>query len=263
MVRILLSKTEYILRETRSLFSRPAVLWSGGKDSSVLLHMISRAFHDFPFKVLHLDNGKEFDATYEYMDKMQRLLGFDIMKEDIAQRHDEITGLTCCGANKTDALKAAIKKHKFDAIVVGIRWDEHGIRGIERYFSPRDREFRWKVFEMGKALQDAEFVSWGIAVNDFGDADHVRVHPLLHWSELDVWQYIKNNHVPVNDLYFSKNGRRFRSIGCKECSLPVQSNASSIDEIVQELETTKDEERQGRVQDKEIAMERLRALGYM
>ncbi len=263
MVETLLSKSEYILRETRSLFKNPAVLWSGGKDSTVLLHMISEVFPDFPFKVLHLDNGKEFADTYDYMGEMKKVFGFEVVTEQIERKHDDITKLSCCGHNKTEALKRAIRKHGFDAIIVGIRWDEHGIRGIERYFSPRDKEFRWKVFDMGKSLQDAEFVSWGIAVKDFGDCDHVRVHPLLHWAELDIWNYIEENNLPVNGLYFSRSGQRFRSIGCTECSVAVGSNARTVRNIIHELENTKEEEREGRKQDKEYAMERLRSLGYM
>ena len=162
-----------------------------------------------------------------------------------------------------------IKRERFDAIIVSIRWDEHGIRGMERYFSPRDSEFKWNVYnpekgEHGEAMQDPEFINWGIAVSDFGeDCNHVRVHPILHWREIDVWNYIRKKNISMNELYFSKNGKRFRSIGCKECSVPVNSDAKTIDEIISELEATNSAERAGRMQDKELAMQRLRALGYM
>lgn len=265
----LLSRTEYILKETRALFNKVGVLWSGGKDSTALLFMISDTFDKFPFKVIHLDNGKEFNETYEHMKKVRRVLNFDFIREPVEIKRDIITGLTCCGHNKTEALQRVIAREGFDAVIVGIRWDEHGIRGIERYFSPRDREFKWNVYnpdkgEHGEALQDPEFVNWGIAVKDFGkNCDHVRIHPILHWSEIDVWNYIKERGLPVNGLYFAKKGRRFRSIGCRECSLPVPSKATTIKEIISEIESAKLKEREGRIQDKELAMQRLRALGYM
>ena len=265
----LLSKTEYILREAKILFKKVGVLWSGGKDSTVLLHIISNMFKEFPFTVTHLDNGKDFPQTIAHMEEIKDLLKFNIIKEPVEIKHDDITGLLCCGHNKTEALKRVIAREKYEAIIVSIRWDEHGIRGMERYFSPRDKEFRWNVYnpdkgEMGESLQDAEFINWGIAVKDFGEnCDHVRVHPLLHWTELDLWRYIRQNRVPVNDLYFSKSGKRFRSIGCEECSVPVASSAETIDQIIKELEISKRKEREGRIQDKELAMQRLRSLGYM
>jgi len=268
-MRELLSKTDYILKESNTLFNRVGVLWSGGKDSTALLYMIFKTFNGFPFRVVHLDNGKGFHETYGHMKEIRKILKFDLINEPIEIKHDSITGLVCCGHNKTEALKRVIAREKFDSVIVGIRWDEHGIRGIERYFSPRDKEFKWNVYnpdkgKYGEALQDPEFINWGIAISDFGkNCDHVRIHPILHWREIDVWRYIENNRLPVNPLYFAKNGKRFRSIGCKECSVPMPSNATSIEEIISELETTDRKEREGRVQDKELAMQRLRALGYM
>lgn len=265
----LLPKTEYILREAKALFKKVGVLWSGGKDSTALLHMIANTFDGFPFKVVHLDNGKEFPQTYDYMKRIQQLMKFEPVKERIEIKYDAITGLVCCGNNKTEALKRVIVREKLDAVIVGIRWDEHDIRNLERYFSPRDKEFKWNFYNPGKgkagqALQDAELIGWGIAVSDFGDnCDHVRIHPILHWTELDIWKYIKENNMPVNELYYSRDGKRFRSIGCTQCSVAVPSNASTVDEIIAELETTDRKEREGRVQDKELAMQRLRALGYM
>ena len=269
MVKELLSKTEYILKEVKTQFSNVGVLWSGGKDSTALVYMIHNALREIPLRFVHLDNGMEFPETYEHMKNVQENLGFDVIREPIEIKHDDITGLSCCGQNKTEALKRVIKRERFDAIIVSIRWDEHGIRGMERYFSPRDSEFKWNVYnpekgEHGEAMQDPEFINWGIAVSDFGeDCNHVRVHPILHWREIDVWNYIRKKNISMNELYFSKNGKRFRSIGCKECSVPVNSDAKTIDEIISELEATNSAERAGRMQDKELAMQRLRALGYM
>lgn len=265
----LLSRTEYVLRETKSKFNNVAVLWSGGKDSTALLYVIAETFSNFPFIVVHLDNGNEFPETYAYMEKVQKNLNFKLIREPIEIKQDAITGLKCCGNNKTEALKRAIKREHFDAVVVGIRWDEHGIRGMERSFSPRDKEFKWNVYDaengkFGNPLQDPEFVDWGITVNDFGKkCDHVRIHPLLHWSEADIWRYLENNNIPINNLYFSKNGKRMRSIGCQSCSVTIPSPAVTTEEIIQEITATTYGERAGRVQDKEMGMERLRAIGYM
>ena len=265
----LLSVTEYILKETNALFEKACILWSGGKDSTALLYMIFDTFGRIPFRVVHLDNGKEFRETYKHMESVSKELRFEILRERVEIKRDNITGLTCCGHNKTEALKRVIKRQGFDAVIVGIRWDEHGIRGMERYFSPRDREFKWNVYnphkgQTGEALQEPEFVNWGIVVSDFGEnCNHVRVHPLLHWREVDVWRYVRGRGVQVNPLYFARNGMRYRSIGCTECSLPVKSKAKNVLEVIKEIERMRTKEREGRVQDKELAMERLRALGYM
>ncbi len=269
MIAEKVAKTEYLLTEANSLFERVGVLWSGGKDSTAMLYMIKDCFPTFPFKVIYLDNGQDFEETYEYMDRISKELCFEFIRQPIQIKHDEITGLKCCGHNKTEALKKVISDEKFDAIVVSIRRDEHAIRGAERYFSPRDNEFKWHRYNPnkgkdGETLQDTEFASWGISVNDFGPScDHVRVHPILHWTEIDTWRYTKERNIPINSLYFSKNGKRFRSIGCTNCSVPISSNANNIDQIIEELEITHSKEREGRIQDKEVAMQRLRSLGYM
>lgn len=264
-------KSLWILREAKAQFKNTGVLWSMGKDSTAMLYLIKKSFGGVPFKIIHIDNGNEFEECYEFKRKMQQELQLDIITKRSVIRKDEISGLSCCGANKTDALKEVIRENKFDSIIVSIRWDEHGIRGLERYFSPRDKEFKWNFYnpnkgKYGEALQDAEFVSWGITVSDFGDnCDHIRVHPLLHWREIDVWRFINQENIPVNPLYFSTNGKRFRSLGCKSCTVAVESTASSVDVIINELETTDVKERVGRAESKEntYIMERLRALGYM
>ena len=176
---------------------------------------------------------------------------------------------------KTETLKDALKAGRHDAVLAGIRSDEHGIRSKERYFSPRDKGFRWNVFRRKRGasgdsafspMQDAELSGWNIFATEFGkETSHVRVHPLLHWTELDVWEYVKKEKIPVVPLYFARNGKRFRSIGCKCCCSPVESNARNISDIIAELKATNLPERAGRAQDKESEhmMERLRALGYM
>jgi sulfate adenylyltransferase subunit 2 len=148
-------------------------------------------------------------------------------------------------------------ERKFDGLFVSIRRDEHGIRGKERYFSPRDKDFKWDYKNQQPEIWD--FISVA------EDTGHVRIHPLLHWTELDIWRYIKQEQIPLNSLYFARNGQRYRSLGCTQCTVGVESQASTIDEIIEELQTTTTSERAGRMQDKEQenVMQRLRALGYM
>ena len=166
--------------------------------------------------------------------------------------------LDCCTALKTVGLKQAIAQHGFDALLLGIRRDEHGIRAKERYFSPRDEQFKWNYKDQPPEL-------WDQYKSEAEEKTHVRVHPLLHWTELDVWQYIKREQIPVTSLYFAKDGKRYRSIGCTPCCSPVPSEAKTVDDIIRELETSNTSERAGRAQDKEDAytMQKLRALGYM
>ena len=125
-------------------------------------------------------------------------------------------------------------------------------------FSPRGQNAEWDVKD-----QPPEF--WDQFKTDFAPGTHVRVHPLLHWTELDVWRYIRREEIPVVDLYFSKGGKRYRSLGCAPCTAPIESRAANVDEIIAELEKTRVSERSGRAQDKEAedAFERLRAEGYM
>jgi len=264
----LVSKSEYILRETKSRFKNPAVLWSTGKDSTCTLSMIRNMFSKVPFPVVHLDTGRKFPEMYEFRDRIKKEWDLDLIVAKSKETPSSESPLECCNTLKTETLKRAIKDDGFDALIISIRRDEHYMRNIERHFSPRDKEFKWHIVKpKGKTfetLQNPEL--WDLYQTDFGeDCSHVRVHPILHWTEMDVWKYTKENNIPVNPLYFSKNGKRFRSIGCIPCTTPFDSTASNIDEIIRELETTKTPERSGREQDKEReeTMRKLRSLGYM
>jgi len=141
---------------------------------------------------------------------------------------------------------------------LAIRRDEHGIRAKERYFSPRTVDFIWNY-------QDQPAEIWELYKSKLESEQHFRIHPMLHWTEVDIWRYIQREKIPVVGLYFAKNGRRYRSIGCETCCLPVASNADTVAKIIKELETTNESERSGRAQDKEniYTMQKLRSLGYM
>ncbi len=256
-------KSISIVREVKAQFKNIAVLWSTGKDSTTMLWLCRKAFFGkIPFPVIHIDTGYKFPEIYEFRDKIAKEWNLDLIvasnKEAIKEGISPKDKLICCTKLKTEALKNMIKEKGFDALILAIRRDEHGIRAKERYFSPRDEEFRWRYED-----QPAEL--WDLYVKPSEDFSHMRIHPILHWTELDVWEYVKRESLPINPLYFAKNGMRYRSLGCQPCTVPVTSNASTIDEIVEELKTTTVSERAGRAQDKEKAymMQKLRSLGYM
>ena len=277
-IKELVNKSIFILREVKSRFENPAMLYSTGKDSTTMLHLAKQTFNgEAPFPVIHLDTTYKFKGIYEFRDKIIKDWGIKLIvgkNEEAIKKGmspEKFDRFRCCNELKTIALKRVIKEHNFDAIIVSIRNDEHGVRGKERYFSPRDKEFRWKTSRIKQdgdsgleALQDVELSGWNLYSTYFGEGtDHVRIHPLLHWDEIDVWQYIKQEKLPINPLYFAVNGKRYRSLGCKCCTTPVKSNAKNVDEIIEELKITSVSERTGRTQDKEGIMEQLRALGYM
>ena len=258
------NRSIYIIREAYKLFGNVAALWSIGKDSTTLVWLCRKAFFGrIPFPVVHLDTSYKFPEIYQFRDRYAREweLRLIIGKNEEALREGmgpEKSKLGCCTALKTEALRLTIAKHGFKALLLGIRRDEHGIRAKERYFSPRDEHFQWDYEN-----QPAEM--WDLYTSKVTSETHLRVHPLLHWRELDVWQYVERERIPVIGLYFSRNGRRFRSIGCHPCCAPIVSDASTVEEIVEELMSSTTAERAGRAQDKESAytMQKLRALGYM
>ena len=257
-------KSITIIREAKAQFKKIACLWSMGKDSTTALWLCKKAFFGkVPFPVIHIDTSYQFPEMYEFRERIAKEWNLDLIiaqnKEALRKGMSPEKGkLACCTQLKTEALKEIIRKEGFDALILAIRRDEHGIRAKERYFSPRDEEFRWRYTD-----QPAEM--WDLYVKPSEDFSHMRVHPMLHWTELDVWLYVKREKIPVNPLYFARNGMRYRSLGCVPCTVPVPSNASTIDEIIEEITTTKIPERAGRAQDKEKAymMQKLRSLGYM
>ena len=258
------SRSIYVIREAYKEYGNIATLWSIGKDSTTVAWLVRKAFYGkVPFPFIHIDTTFKFPEMYEFRKKYAEEWGIELL---IAKNDEALSGgmgpdkgkFECCNALKTEALKKFIDEKGFKALLLGIRRDEHGVRSKERYFSPRDKNFKWNYREQPPELWDQFTVKKD-------DATHIRVHPILHWSELDIWEYIKRENIPVNELYFAKNGKRYRSLGCYPCTKPIDSNASTVDEIVEELKTTKVGERSGRAQDKEQAymMQKLRVLGYM
>lgn len=257
------AKSIFIIREAYKQFKNVAVLWSMGKDSSCLLWLIRKAFYGkIPFPVVHIDTGYKFPEMIQWRDDYAKKWNLKLIvgqnKKALAEGMSNKNKLDCCTALKTQALKDTITEHKFRAIYLGIRRDEHGVRAKERVFSPRNQDFKWDYKNQPPEL-------WNQYKAKAEESEHIRVHPILHWTELDIWQYIKRENIPTIPLYFAKDGKRYRSIGCKCCCSPINSDAVDINAIVKELKTTKQGERAGRAQDKEEAnaMQKLRALGYM
>jgi len=254
----------YILREGYRKFSRPAMLWSMGKDSTVLLWLARKAFlGKVPFPLVHIDTSYKLPEMIAYRDAFVREHGLELIvgRNEEALRdgmHPSRGRLTCCGALKTAALEAVVSERGFDALVVGIRRDEDGSRSKERYFSPRNRSFEWNHRD-----QPPEF--WDQFSTHFPPGHHVRVHPILDWTERDVWEYIRREEIPILDLYFARGGERYRSLGCGPCTRTIASEASDVPAILVELAATRSSERSVRAQDQEgaYAMQKLRTIGYM
>ncbi len=149
-------------------------------------------------------------------------------------------------------------EYKWDALITGIRRDEDPTRAKERYFSPRNAQFEWDYKD-----QPPEF--WAQFASAPAKGEHVRVQPLLDWTEVDIWRYIQREEIPIPKMYFARDGKRFRSLGCSPITHPIVSTASTIDEIIAELEATRTTERAGRAQDhhERNAMQKLRAKGFL
>ena len=255
------SDSIYVIREAYARFDRIAALWSVGKDSTALLWLCRKAFFGrIPFPVIHLDMGRKLPEMYRFRDRLATEWGLDLIVASNAEARRAGVGpethsaLDCCTALKTEALRQVLRERRLEAVLLGIRRDEHGVRAKERYFSPRDEGLGWDY-----ANQPAEL--WGHYACRADEGRHLRVHPLLHLTELDV----RREGIPVSELYFARDGRRYRSLGCAPCCQPVESEAASVEEIIVEIAASREPERAGRTQDKEDAytMQTLRALGYM
>ncbi len=285
------SKSMYILREAYSEFKNLCMLWSIGKDSTVLLWLARKAFFGHvPFPLIHIDTHYKIPEMIKHRDKLALEWKLDMIygenREALKNKQTfpdgKVTRIQCCKNLKTEALvntlngtwprnrinhetgKYEVDKNiePFTGVIAGIRADEEGTRSKERYFSPRGKDSNWDL-----ADQPPEF--WNQFNTDFEPGTHVRIHPLLDWTELDIWEYIKRENIPMVSLYFDQGeGKRYRSLGCYPCTKPVESTAKNIDEVIEELKTGKFSniaEREGRDQDKEDGggLEELRKNGYM
>ena len=274
----------YILREAYRHFDSLCMLWSIGKDSTVMLWLARKAFAgEVPIPLVHVDTSFKMPKMIAYRDRLAREWGLTmVVGQNTAALADGMNHtrgrLNCCAALKTQALRATLdgtgprvrmneageyvpdwNPRPYNGVIVGARADEEGSRSKERYFSPRDENNDWDVSE-----QPPEF--WNQFKTRFAPGTHVRIHPLLDWTEIDLWVYIAQQNIPITDLYFDQGqGIRYRSLGCAPCTDPIQSTARTPLEVVEELQLTNTPERAGRAQDREDphAMEKLRRDGYM
>ncbi|MCX7047315.1 MAG: sulfate adenylyltransferase subunit 2 [Candidatus Sumerlaeota bacterium] len=285
------AKSIHILREAYREFKNLCMLWSIGKDSTVLLWLTRKAFFGHvPFPLVHIDTAFKIPEMIRYRDDLARQWRLNMVVGQNTQAlqaletfpDKKVDRLTCCRNLKTEALKHTLSglwprlrlnhetgKYDVDAnrepytgVIVGARADEEGSRSKERYFSPRDRESVWDVDDQPPEL-------WKQYTTDFAPGTHVRIHPLLDWTELNIWEYIGRESVPVIPIYFDRgDGKRYRSLGCWPCTKPVESTATTVEEIIAELRSGKFAniaERAGREQDKDDGgtLETLRRDGYM
>ena len=285
------NKSIYILREAYSQFKKLSMLWSIGKDSTVLLYLSRKAFlGHVPYPLVHIDTHYKIPEMITYRDALAKKWKLNMVYGENSEALQKkktfpdgnATRIECCKYLKTEALTNTLSgswpryrlnhttgKYEVDkntepytGVIVGVRADEEGSRSKERYFSPRDRNNDWDVGD-----QPPEF--WNQYKTDFMPGTHVRIHPLLDWTELDIWEYILQEDIPTVSLYYDQGtGTRYRSLGCYPCTSPVESTAKTPKEIVEELKTGKFSniaERSGREQDKEDGggLEQLRKGGYM
>ena len=255
----------FIFREAYQAFEKIAMPWSMGKDSNVLIWLAKKAFcGHIPFPVLHVDTTYEFPEMLEFRDWATKEYGLDLIvkiNEEARGRgvgyetHDPVT---VTHELKTVALQQAMAEHRWSGLITGIRRDEDSTRAKERYFSPRNADFEWDYKD-----QPPEF--WNQFTTSVKPGEHVRIQPLLDWAEIDIWRYIQREKIPVPSLYFAKDGKRYRSMGCKPITKAIDSHADTVEAIIEELRHTKTSERAGRAQDhhERNAMQKLRAKGFM
>lgn len=258
----------YIMREAFNKFKNMAMLWSIGKDSSVLLWLARKAFLGYvPFPCVHVDTSYKLPEMISFRDRVAKLWDLDLRVGEHAEQlasgqtfpSGHLTRVQCCSLLKKDALQQVMESYNFEAVVLGIRRDEEGTRAKERYFSPRNKNFEWDYRDQPPEL-------WDQFKTDFEPGTHLRIHPLLHWTETNIWEYIDREQIPVVPLYFAnEENKRYRSLGCAPCTSPIDSPAANVPAIIRELETTRVSERSTRAQDQEAedAFEKLRASGYM
>jgi sulfate adenylyltransferase subunit 2 len=261
------SQSIYLIREAFAKFENLAMLWSIGKDSNVMLWLARKAFFGtVPFPCVHVDTSYKIPEMIAFRDQLAKEWGLElvvgqnteVLKSGETFPNGKATRVECCGRLKKDALQETLHSRGYTAVFAGIRRDEEGTRAKERYFSPRGKDFEWDFKDQPPEL-------WDQFKTDFEPGTHLRIHPLLHWTEINIWEYIEREGIPVIGLYFAKNGKRYRSLGCAPCTSPVDSQAVTIPEILEELRNTKVAERSTRAQDAESehAFEQLRAQGYM
>ncbi|MEK9711199.1 MAG: sulfate adenylyltransferase subunit CysD [Thalassolituus sp.] len=284
----------HIIREVAAEFDNPVMLYSIGKDSAVMLHLARKAFYPGkpPFPLMHVDTTWKFRQMIEFRDKMAKDIGMDLIVHTNQEGVEQGIGPFTHGSSKhtdvmkTQALKQALDKYGFDAAFGGARRDEEKSRAKERVYSFRDSKHRWDPKNQRPEL-------WNIYNGKVNKGESIRVFPLSNWTELDIWQYIYLEDIPLVPLYFSakrpvveRDGMlimvdddrmplaegevpemksvRFRTLGCYPLTGAVESEAATLPEIIQEMLLTTTSERQGRAIDHDSSgsMEKKKQEGY-
>ena len=284
----------HIIREVAAEFERPVMLYSVGKDSAVMLHLTMKAFYPGkpPFPLMHVDTTWKFREMIEFRDQMVKQLGLELLVHVNQDGIDQGIGPFTHGSKKhtdvmkTDGLKQALDKYQFDAAFGGARRDEEKSRAKERVYSFRDKNHRWDPKNQRPEL-------WNIYNGKIDKGESIRVFPLSNWTELDIWQYIHLENIPIVPLYFAKERPvvnrggmlimvddermpinpgekvemkmvRFRTLGCYPLTGAVESTATTLPEIIQEMLLTTTSERQGRLidHDQSGSMEQKKREGY-
>ncbi|WP_395803858.1 sulfate adenylyltransferase subunit CysD [Daejeonella sp.] len=283
----------FILREVAGQFERPALLFSGGKDSITLVRLAEKAFRPgkFPFPLVHIDTGHNFPETISFRDEMIARIGEKLIVGHVQESIDQGKVIEQTGKNasrnalQTVTLLDTIAEAKFDACIGGARRDEEKARAKERIFSVRDEFGQWDPKRQRPEL-------WNIFNGKIHPGENVRVFPISNWTELDVWNYIRREKIELPSIYFAhqrdvitRNGQlmaaadclnmdaedkierknvRFRTVGDMTCTAAVESDADQIDAIIEEIKQSKISERGARMDDKvsEAAMEDRKKGGY-
>lgn len=284
----------YILREVAAQFNRPVILFSGGKDSTLLIHLARKAFTPcpLPFLLLHIDTGHNFPETLSFRDHLCKSLNLQMIIRGVTETlhlrniPEPIGKFPSRNAIQSQTLLDAIAEFKFDACIGGGRRDEEKARSKERIFSIRDKHGAWQPYSQRPEL-------WNIYNGKIHEHENMRVFPISNWSELDVWNYIRKEHIELPELYFSHQRNcilyenkliavsefmvqedgdtmlskqvRYRTVGDMTCTAAIESNACSIDEVINEIEHSEISERgETRMDDRlsDSAMEERKLKGY-
>lgn len=287
------SEAIYVMREVAAQFERPVLLFSGGKDSICMVRLAQKAFYPakFPFPLMHIDTGHNFPETIEFRDWLVDSIGADLIVRTVQESIDKGRAVEEKGPNpsrnglQTVTLLDALEEFKFDAAFGGARRDEEKARAKERFFSHRDEFGQWDPKNQRPEL-------WTLFNGRKNMGEHFRVFPLSNWTEMDVWQYIAAENLDIPKIYFSHNRDmvnregvllaksdyitlldgekyekrqiRFRTVGDMTCTGAVESSASTVEDIIQEVASARITERGGRADDKrsDAAMEERKKIGY-
>ncbi|MBT7025984.1 MAG: sulfate adenylyltransferase subunit CysD [Verrucomicrobia bacterium] len=283
----------YVMREVAAQFERPALLFSGGKDSIIMVRLAQKAFWPakLPFPLVHVDTGHNFDETIDFRDRLAKEVGSELIIGSVQAEIDAGRAKEETGPNPSrnrlqiPALLNTIEQHRFDACLGGARRDEEKARAKERFFSHRDSFGQWDPKNQRPEL-------WNLFNGRMDFGENFRIFPISNWTEMDVWQYIKMEDIPLPSIYFSHSrefvrrddvllGRcehitlldgekwesanvRCRTVGDVTCTGMVESVANNVDDIIEEVAAARQTERGGRADDKrgETAMEDRKKEGY-